>query len=124
MLRVYGSTETHSWLKKALELMGMGRVSLCSVGVDNGYRMKIGEVKEAIAADRAAGIVPLCVVGTAGTVNTGATDDLAAIADLCAAEGLWFHIDGAFGALAYWCGEAAAGACGDGAGGFAGVRSA
>lgn len=102
LLRVYGSTETHSWLKKALELMGMGRVSLCSVGVDQGYRMKVGEVKEAIAADRAAGIVPLCIVGTAGTVNTGATDDLAAIADLCVAEGLWFHIDGAFGALAYW----------------------
>ena len=102
LMRVYGSTETHSWLKKALELMGMGRVSLCSVRVDEGYGMKIGEVKEAIAADRAAGIVPLCVVATAGTVNTGATDDLAAIADVCAAEGLWFHVDGAFGALAYW----------------------
>jgi aromatic-L-amino-acid/L-tryptophan decarboxylase len=102
LLRVYCSTETHSWLKKAMELMGMGRVSLRSVGVDTGYRMRTGEVKEAIAADRAAGVVPLCVVATAGTVNTGATDDLEAIADLCAAEGLWFHIDGAFGALAYW----------------------
>ncbi len=102
VLRVYCSTETHSWLKKAIELMGMGRSSLRSVGVDGGYRMRVDELKEAIAADRASGVVPLCVVGTAGTVNTGATDDLAAIADVCAAEGLWFHVDGAFGALAYW----------------------
>ncbi len=71
VLRVYCSTETHSWLKKAMELMGMGRASLRSVGVDGGYRMKVDELKEAIAADRAAGVVPLCVVGTAGTVNTG-----------------------------------------------------
>jgi aromatic-L-amino-acid/L-tryptophan decarboxylase len=102
LLRVYCSTETHSWLKKAMELMGMGRTSLCSVGVDAGCRMKIAELKEAVAADRRAGLRPVCVVGTAGTVNTGATDDLAAIADVCAAEGMWFHVDGAFGALAYW----------------------
>jgi aromatic-L-amino-acid decarboxylase len=101
MLRVYCSTETHSWLNKSVELMGMGRVCLCPVGVDAGYRMKMDELAEAVAADRAAGRRPLCVVGTAGTVNTGATDDLEAIADLCAAEGLWFHVDGAFGALAY-----------------------
>ncbi|WP_263368390.1 pyridoxal phosphate-dependent decarboxylase family protein [Edaphobacter bradus] len=101
-LRVYCSTETHSWLKKSMELMGMGRASLRSVGVDGSYRMKIAELREAIAADRAAGHRPVCVVGTTGTVNTGATDDLTAIADVCAAEGLWFHVDGAFGALAYW----------------------
>lgn len=100
VLPVYCSTETHSWLKKAAELMGMGRVSLCAVGVDSGYRMRVDELKDAVAADRAAGYRPVCVVGTAGTVNTGATDDLSAIADVCAAEGMWFHVDGAFGALA------------------------
>jgi len=101
MLRVYCSTETHSWLKKAVELMGMGRVSLCTVGVDEGYRMRMDELADAVTADRARGHLPLCVVGSAGTVNTGATDDLTAIADLCAEEGMWFHVDGAFGALAY-----------------------
>jgi glutamate/tyrosine decarboxylase-like PLP-dependent enzyme len=101
-LRVYCSTETHSWLKKAMELMGMGRAGLCAIGVDRNYRMRIDELKQAIANDRAAGARPVCVVATAGTVNTGATDDLVAIADLCAEEGLWFHVDGAFGAPAYW----------------------
>ena len=101
-LRVYCSTETHSWLKKSMELMGMGRACLHVVGVDAGYRMRIDELKAAIAADRAAGLKPLCVVGTAGTVNTGATDDLEAIADICEAEGMWFHVDGAFGAPVYW----------------------
>jgi aromatic-L-amino-acid/L-tryptophan decarboxylase len=102
VLRVYCSTETHSWLKKAMELLGMGRAGLCEVGVDSEYRMKVDELREAIVADRAAGLRPVCVVGTAGTVNTGASDDLAAIADVCAAEDLWLHVDGAFGALAYW----------------------
>lgn len=101
LLRVYCSTETHSWLKKAVELMGMGRASLCVVGVDDGHRMRMDELANAVAADRGRGCLPLCVVGSAGTVNTGATDDLSAIADLCAAEGMWFHVDGAFGALAY-----------------------
>jgi glutamate/tyrosine decarboxylase-like PLP-dependent enzyme len=101
-VRVYCSTETHSWLKKSMELMGMGRASLVAVGVDSNYRMRLDELKAAVAADKAAGVKPLCVVATAGTVNTGATDDLSAIADICAAEGMWFHVDGAFGALAYW----------------------
>ncbi|MBS1820658.1 MAG: aminotransferase class V-fold PLP-dependent enzyme [Acidobacteria bacterium] len=101
-LRVYCSTETHSWLKKSMELMGMGRSSLHAVGVDAIHRMKIDELKAAIAADRAAGLKPLCAVATAGTVNTGAVDDLTVIADICQAEGMWFHVDGAFGAPAYW----------------------
>jgi glutamate/tyrosine decarboxylase-like PLP-dependent enzyme len=88
-------------LKKAVELMGMGRASLGVVGVDDGYRMRMDELTDAVAGDRGRGYRPLCVVGSAGTVNTGATDDLSAIADLCAAEGMWFHLDGAFGALAY-----------------------
>ncbi|HEY2040296.1 MAG TPA: aminotransferase class V-fold PLP-dependent enzyme [Edaphobacter sp.] len=101
-MRVYCSSEVHSWLKKAMELMGMGRSALRVVGIDSNYRMKIEELREAIAADRAAGLKPVCVVATAGTVNTGATDDLSAIADLCKKEDVWFHVDGAFGAMAYW----------------------
>lgn len=101
-LRVYCSSEVHSWLKKATELMGMGRVALRAVSVDAGFRMRVDELRQAVAQDRAAGVRPICVVGTAGTVNTGATDDLDAIADLCEAEKMWFHVDGAFGALAYW----------------------
>ncbi|QNI36313.1 pyridoxal phosphate-dependent decarboxylase family protein [Edaphobacter albus] len=101
-MRVYCSTEVHSWLKKTVELMGMGRNSLHVVGVDAGYRMKVDELQKAIAVDRATGLRPICVVATAGTVNTGATDDLPAIADLCAKEEMWFHVDGAFGALASW----------------------
>jgi glutamate/tyrosine decarboxylase-like PLP-dependent enzyme len=85
-----------------MELMGMGRVALCVVEVDSGYRMQLEQLRQAIPADRAAGLKPICVVATAGTVNTGATDDLPAIADLCAREDLWFHVDGAFGAPAYW----------------------
>lgn len=101
-LRVYCSDETHSWLKKAAEAMGLGRRSLSVVSVDSLGRMDFAELRRRIAADRAAGLRPICVVGTAGTVNTGASDDLAALADVCAAEQLWFHVDGAFGALAYW----------------------
>jgi len=101
-LQVYCSTETHSWLKKAMDLMGMGRAGLRVIGVDRSYRMRADELKQAIDSDRAAGARPVCVVATAGTVNTGATDDLVAIADLCAEEGLWFHVDGAFGAPASW----------------------
>lgn len=105
LLRVYCSTETHSWLKKAMELLGMGRAGLCPIGVDEGYRIKVDELKARIVADRDAGYRPVCVVGTAGTVNTGASDDLDALANVCAEEGLWFHVDGAFGALAYWSDE-------------------
>jgi aromatic-L-amino-acid/L-tryptophan decarboxylase len=101
-VRIYCSTETHSWLKKSVELMGMGRSCLHAVSVDSQYRICCDELRAAIAADKAKGLKPLCVVATAGTVNTGATDDLVAIADLCAGEDIWFHVDGAFGALAHW----------------------
>ena len=101
-LRIYCSVETHSWVKKAVELMGMGRNCLVSVPVNHGFRTEIDGLRTAIRTDKAAGHRPICVVGTAGTVNTGATDDLEAMAEICREEGLWFHVDGAFGALAYW----------------------
>ena len=99
-LTVYGSTETHSWAQKGVEMCGMGNASLRRVRVNADMTINLAALREMIAADRAAGMRPICVIGTAGTVNSGATDDLAAIADLCAADGLWFHCDGAFGALA------------------------
>ena len=99
-LTVYASNEVHSWAQKAVELFGMGNASLRRVPVDGEFRVRIDALRDMIAADRLAGVRPICVIGTAGTVNSGATDDLDALADLCAAENLWFHVDGAFGALA------------------------
>jgi glutamate/tyrosine decarboxylase-like PLP-dependent enzyme len=99
-LTVYTSVETHSWAQKGVELFGMGNASLRRVPVNTDLTMNIASLREMIAADRAGGMRPICIIGTAGTVNSGATDDLEAIADICSAESLWFHCDGAFGALA------------------------
>ncbi len=99
-LTVYASSEVHSWAQKSVELFGMGSASLRKVPADSTLRMDVAQLAGMLAADRAAGMRPICVIGTAGTVNSGAIDDLTAIADLCAREGLWFHVDGAFGALA------------------------
>jgi aromatic-L-amino-acid decarboxylase len=96
---VYTSTQGHSCLEKAVELLGIGHDHLRKIAVDADYQMDVGQLRAAIAADRAAGLRPVCVAASAGTVNTGAIDPLDAIADLCAAEGLWFHVDGAYGAV-------------------------
>jgi glutamate/tyrosine decarboxylase-like PLP-dependent enzyme len=99
-LLVYGSSETHSWSKKACELLGLGDSALRRIPVDDEYRVDVPALRAAITEDRAAGHRPICVIGNAGTVNTGATDDLEALASLCREYGLWFHVDGAFGAFA------------------------
>jgi glutamate/tyrosine decarboxylase-like PLP-dependent enzyme len=99
-LVVYASTETHSSVQKAVELMGLGARGLHKIPVDADYRVDVAALRAAVRADRARGLEPLAVVGNCGTVNTGALDDLAALADLCAEEGLWFHVDGAFGSFA------------------------
>ena len=99
-LIAYTSAEAHGCIAQALELSGIGSANLRRVAVDDLGRMRVDELKAAIAHDRAAGRLPFLVVGTAGTVNTGAIDDLDRIADAAEAEGLWFHVDGAFGALA------------------------
>jgi aromatic-L-amino-acid decarboxylase len=99
-LTVYCSTETHGWVQKGVELLGIGTDWLRRIPVDTQFRMDVSALREAVAADVAAGHRPLCVVGSAGTVNTGAIDDLQALADFCQEQGLWFHVDGAFGALA------------------------
>lgn len=99
-LTFYGSAETHSSLKRAAELLGLGNRAFRRIPVNPDFTVDVDALRQAIQEDRAAGFHPFCVVGNAGTVNTGATDDLNALADLCAAEGLWLHVDGAFGATA------------------------
>jgi glutamate/tyrosine decarboxylase-like PLP-dependent enzyme len=97
----YGSTETHNWARKAAELLGLGNRSFRRVPVDAEYRIDVAALARMVVEDRAAGMLPFCVIGTAGTVNTGATDDLDALADFCVKQSLWFHVDGAFGALVH-----------------------
>ncbi|HXD10727.1 MAG TPA: pyridoxal-dependent decarboxylase [Anaerolineales bacterium] len=99
-LTVYASVEVHSCSQKALELFGMGSDSLRKVPVKSDYTIDLEALQQAIADDRKAGHRPICVIGSAGTINTGAVDDLNALADLCEREDLWFHVDGAIGAVA------------------------
>lgn len=98
-LTAYASVEAHACVRQAMELAGVGSDHLRSIETDAAGALRLDRLVAAVAADRAAGLTPFLVVGTAGGVNFGAFDDLDALADLCAAEGLWFHIDGAFGAL-------------------------
>ena len=98
-LMVYCSTETHMWARKSMELLGLGSRSLRQIRVDENYRIDLAELKEQIIEDREAGMQPIAVLANAGTVNTGAVDDLPALRSLCSEQGLWFHVDGAFGAL-------------------------
>ena len=97
---LYASSETHSSLQKAVELLGLGSDSLRKIPVNECLQIDLMALKAAIQKDRQRGYLPFCVVGAAGTTNTGAIDDLNALADICQEEGLWFHVDGAFGAWA------------------------
>ncbi|MBI3910202.1 MAG: hypothetical protein HY320_04630 [Armatimonadetes bacterium] len=99
-LTVYASREVHSSIPKALELLGLGTESLRQVEVDEGYRMDVADLERRVAEDRAAGYLPLAVVASAGTVNTGAIDPLDRIAAVARRERLWFHVDGAYGGFA------------------------
>jgi glutamate/tyrosine decarboxylase-like PLP-dependent enzyme len=99
-LRVYASKETHTWLQKASDLSGLGTDSVRWIATDDDLRMDVTELRSAIERDRAAGEVPMLVVGTAGSVSTGAVDPLTEIAELCRRERIWFHVDGAYGAFA------------------------
>lgn len=96
---LYTSVEAHSCHQKNAEVLGLGNSVIRFIPVDEHYRIKIDALRGAIEADKAAGYLPFCVIGSAGTVKTGAYDDLNALADLCAEYKLWLHIDGAFGAL-------------------------
>jgi glutamate/tyrosine decarboxylase-like PLP-dependent enzyme len=99
-LTVYASTEIHSCIQKAVELLGLGSNSLQKVSVNDDFTVNIKALETAISADREKGLQPICIIGSAGTINTGAIDDLKALADLCEREELWFHVDGAIGAVA------------------------
>ena len=97
-LIAYVPAEAHSCVRRALELLGLGSGAMRAVPLAGG-RLDATALRAAIAADRAGGALPALLVGSAGTVNTGAIDPLDALADVAAAEGLWFHVDGAYGAF-------------------------
>jgi aromatic-L-amino-acid decarboxylase len=97
---LYASEQIHSSVQKSVELLGLGGDSIRYLGVDDDFRMDVRALKTAIDRDLEKGYQPFCVVGAAGTTNTGATDDLNALADVCQAYNLWLHIDAAFGAWA------------------------
>ncbi len=97
---VYASQEVHMSISKSVALLGIGRDNLRLIPTDSSLRMDTAELERHIAKDKAAGRIPLAVVASAGTVNTGAIDPLAKIADIAHRNGAWFHIDGAYGALA------------------------
>jgi glutamate/tyrosine decarboxylase-like PLP-dependent enzyme len=97
-LLCYVPSEAHSCVGRAIELLGLGRESIRPVPLDGG-RLDRDALRGAIATDRAAGATPALLVGSAGTVNSGAIDPLEALAEVAEAEGLWFHVDGAYGAF-------------------------
>jgi aromatic-L-amino-acid decarboxylase len=96
----YSSGETHGWCRKAAELLGLGNSAYRRVPAAADYRIDVEALRALLQRDQREGMHPFCVVANAGTINTGATDDLRALARLCKDDGLWFHVDGAFGALA------------------------
>lgn len=96
----YYSDQTHSSVERALRVLGLPSSGLRRLPSDGALRLPVEALRAALAADRAAGLAPFCVVANAGTTNTGAVDPLPELADLCAAEGLWLHVDGAYGAAA------------------------
>jgi aromatic-L-amino-acid/L-tryptophan decarboxylase len=99
-LAAYSSAAVHGCVARALDIAGIGSDALRRINVDSRYRIDLGALRAAIDADRRAGMTPFLLVGTAGTVETGAIDDLDALADIARAENMWFHVDGACGALA------------------------
>ena len=99
-LTAYASTEIHSCNQKAVETLGLGSAGLREIAVNDDYTINLDALEKQVAQDREAGMQPFCVIATAGTINTGAVDDLNAIADFCESESLWFHVDGAIGAVA------------------------
>lgn len=99
-LTAYCSAETHNCLGKAAEIIGIGNEQLRKIPVNGQYQIDLEKLKQQIAEDKANGFVPFCIIGNAGTVNTGAIDPLDELLQIARAEKIWFHIDGAFGALA------------------------
>ena len=99
-LTVYTSAETHTWVHKAAEVSGLGTDAIRWIEVDDDLRMRMDRLEARIAEDRNAGFHPFMVIGTGGSVTTGAVDPLPEIAALCRSQKIWFHVDGAYGAPA------------------------
>jgi len=99
-LRVYASEEAHTWLQKAADIAGLGTDAIRFLPTDDDLRLRVDALRSAIVADHDHGVRPFLVVGTAGTVSTGAVDPLPEIARVCREHGLWFHVDGAYGGFA------------------------
>lgn len=99
-MRIYASEDAHDTNDRAADMLGLGHGSVRHIAADDQYRMRIPDLVSAIEEDEAAGIRPIAIIGMAGTTATGAIDPLDAIADLCTDRGLWFHVDGAYGAPA------------------------
>ena len=98
-LTAYAAEGVHGSIAQALDIAGLGSDALRIIAVDQQNQMDVSVLREAIVRDRAAGLTPFFIAGTAGSVNTGAIDDLSALADIAASEGVWMHVDGAYGAL-------------------------
>jgi aromatic-L-amino-acid/L-tryptophan decarboxylase len=98
--RIYTSALVHMSIPKAAALLGIGREAVVPVPIDRDFRMDVAALSRQIASDREAGLHPVCVVANAGDVNTGAIDPIEAIADVCAAEKVWLHVDGSYGGFA------------------------
>lgn len=98
-LVLYTSAETHNCIRKAAEVIGIGNEYMRLVPVDEHYRIRIDVLRSMVQRDKENGLLPFCIIGNAGTVNTGAIDDLDALASISKEENCWFHIDGAFGAI-------------------------
>ena len=99
-LTAYVSRETHTWIDKAAEVCGLGAAAVRWIDTDNQQRMSMDALREQVAADKRDGYLPFLVVGTAGSVSTGAIDPLRDIATFCQEQGIWMHVDGAYGAPA------------------------
>jgi glutamate/tyrosine decarboxylase-like PLP-dependent enzyme len=99
-LVLYCSVETHSCIQKAAEVIGLGTESVRKIGVNDRYEMDTYALNAQIELDIEAGLLPFCIVGTSGTVNTGAIDPMDELLAISKKYGLWFHVDGAYGALA------------------------
>ena len=99
-LRIYCSAETHTWIQKAADIAGLGTDSIRWVPCDRRQRLQMAALRAQVEQDREQGEQPFLVVGTAGSVSTGAVDPLREMAAYCREQGLWFHVDGAYGGLA------------------------
>lgn len=100
LLTAYTSRAAHGCVSRAMDIAGLGTDALRKIGIDADHRIDVAALRAQIAVDREVGFKPFLAVASAGTVDIGAIDDLQAVAELCREEGIWFHVDGAFGALA------------------------